>query len=81
MAIITVETPQSSNIAKLELDDVTKKLVAWFKGGGAHEYDEVSQREFDEVIHPGIKFEYSVGRAFHYLIKLKKKGRPYIGKK
>jgi hypothetical protein len=69
---------ESSNLASpFVYDDEAQVLTVTFKGNGKRwEYFHVSQQEYETVAHPGEEFACSVGKAFAWLIKGHKTGRP-----
>ena len=62
----------SSNISRIRHCAETQIMQVIFVSGSSCRYGEVTSEEVDRVVHPGVEFEYSVGKAFYALIRLKK---------
>lgn len=73
---IVVDTPDSKAVRQIRYDTQEEILTTTFPDGKVWEYFLVSRTEFERVAHPGDEFGYSVGRAFHVLIRKVKTGRP-----
>ena len=72
---LELTTPDSSSVASLKYHAEAQVLDATFTNGDAWEYFAVSKDEFRDVAFPGPAFDYSVGRAFHQMIRKIKTGR------